>query len=116
GQGALGLEIRTDDAATRELIAPLSHQDTAAAVAAERAFLTRLEGGCQVPIAGHATVENGIVKFNGLVADLAGKRMVTGGGLAPPEGAADMGKQVAEEILNDGGREILAEVYGEAPK
>ncbi|MBU1277443.1 MAG: hydroxymethylbilane synthase [Proteobacteria bacterium] len=116
GQGALGLEIRGDDARARELIAPLNHPDTAAAVAAERAFLARLEGGCQVPIAGHATVEKGIVKFNGLVADLQGRRMVTGGGLAPPEQAAQMGRQVAEEILAGGGREILAEVYGEAPK
>lgn len=116
GQGALGLEIRTEDAATRGLIAPLNHPDTAAAVAAERAFLARLEGGCQVPIAGHATLEKGIVKFNGLVADLMGKRLVTGGGLAAPEQAADMGRQVAEEILNSGGRDILAEVYGEAPK
>ncbi|MBU4275687.1 MAG: hydroxymethylbilane synthase [Proteobacteria bacterium] len=116
GQGALGLEIRSNDLRTRELIAPLNHPETAAAVAAERAFLTRLEGGCQVPIAGHATVEKGIVKFNGLVADLQGKRVVTGGGLAPPNKAADMGRQVAEEILEDGGREILAEVYGEAPK
>jgi hydroxymethylbilane synthase len=116
GQGALGLEIRTDDQATRELIAPLNHPDTAAAVAAERAFLTRLEGGCQVPIAGHAVVEKGIVKFNGLVADLRGRQVVTGGGLAPPAEAAHLGRSVAEEILSSGGREILAEVYGEAPK
>ncbi len=115
GQGALGLEIRAGDAAARELIAPLNHADTAAAVAAERAFLARLEGGCQVPIAGHATMEKGIVKFTGLVAGLDGKRLVTGGGLAPPAEAAAMGAQVAQEILDDGGREILAQVYGEAP-
>ena len=116
GQGALGLEFRADDAATRALIEPLNHADTAAAVAAERAFLARLEGGCQVPIAGHAVVEKGIVKFTGLVADLKGQRIVTGGGLAPPDGAAAMGEQVAREVLDDGGREILAEVYGEAPQ
>lgn len=116
GQGALGLEMRADDPMVRELIAPLNHPDTAAAVDAERAFLARLEGGCQVPIAGHATVENGIVKFSGLVADLKGERLVTGGGLAPPAEAAAMGEQVAQEVLDGGGREILAEVYGEAPK
>ncbi|MCF8116586.1 MAG: hydroxymethylbilane synthase [Desulfarculaceae bacterium] len=115
GQGALGLELRANDPATRELIAPLNHPDTAAAVDAERAFLARLEGGCQVPIAGHAVVENNIVKFSGLVADLRGERLVTGGGLAPPPEAAAMGAQVAQEILDGGGREILAEVYGEAP-
>jgi len=116
GQGALGLEMRVSDPMVRELIAPLNHPDTAAAVAAERAFLARLEGGCQVPIAGHATVEKGIVKFTGLVADLTGKRLVTGGGLAPPGEAAAMGAQVAQEVLDNGGREILAEVYGEAPR
>ncbi|MCB2225233.1 MAG: hydroxymethylbilane synthase [Desulfarculaceae bacterium] len=116
GQGALGLEMRADDPLVRELIAPLNHPDTAAAVDAERAFLARLEGGCQVPIAGHAVVENGIVKFSGLVADLRGERLVTGGGLAPPAEAAAMGESVAQEVLDGGGREILAEVYGEAPQ
>jgi len=116
GQGALGLETRAGDTATRELTAPLNHPDTAAAVAAERAFLARLEGGCQVPIAGHAVVEKGIVKFTGLVADLQGKRLVSGGGLAPPGEAAAMGERVAREVLDNGGREILAEVYGEAPQ
>ncbi|RJX31056.1 MAG: hydroxymethylbilane synthase [Desulfarculus sp.] len=116
GQGALGLETRAGDAATRELVERLNHPDTAAAVAAERAFLARLEGGCQVPIAGHARLENGIVKFAGLVADLEGRRVVRGQGLALPAGAADMGRAVAEEMLAGGAREILAQVYGEEPR
>jgi hydroxymethylbilane synthase len=115
GQGALGLECREDDAALRELIQGLNHPPTAQAVAAERGFLARLEGGCQVPIAGHAVVEKGIVVFKGLVASLDGRRVVRGEGLAPPEQARAMGAQVAEDILARGGREILAEVYGEAP-
>jgi hydroxymethylbilane synthase len=115
GQGALGLECREDDTGLRELIQGLNHPETAQAVAAERGFLARLEGGCQVPIAGHAVVEKGIVMFKGLVASLDGRRMVKGEGLAPPEQARAMGASVAEEILARGGREILAEVYGEAP-
>ena len=115
GQGALGLECRDDDASTRELLAGLDHPETAAAVAAERGFLARLEGGCQVPIAGHAVLEKGIVVLRGLVASLDGRRVVRGEGLAPPARARAMGESVAEEILEAGGREILAQVYGEAP-
>lgn len=115
GQGALGLECRADDAPTRELISALNHPPTAQALVAERGFLARLEGGCQVPIAGHAVLEKGIVVLRGLVASLDGRRVVKGEGLAPPDQARAMGERVAEEILARGGREILAEVYGEAP-
>lgn len=115
GQGALGLECRAHDQWVRGLIAPLDHPPTAAAVAAERGFLARLEGGCQVPIAGHAVLDNGIVTLRGLVASLDGRRVVRGQGLAPPHEARAMGQAVAEEILERGGREILAQVYGEAP-
>lgn len=115
GQGALGLECRQDDAPLRDLVQALDHPPTAQAVAAERGFLARLEGGCQVPIAGHAVLEKGIVRFKGLVASLDGRRVVRGEGLAPPEQAADMGRSVAEEVLARGGREILGQVYGEAP-
>ncbi len=115
GQGALGLECRADDAPTRELISGLNHPPTAQALVAERGFLARLEGGCQVPIAGHAVLEKGIVVLRGLVASLDGRRVVKGEGLAPPDQARAMGEHVAEEIFARGGREILAEVYGEAP-
>jgi hydroxymethylbilane synthase len=115
GQGALGLEARAGDAQTLARLARLNHPATAAAVAAERAFLARLEGGCQVPIAGHARVEKGIVVFKGLVASLDGKTAARGEGLSSPEEAAVMGRQVAEDVLDRGGREILAQVYGEAP-
>jgi hydroxymethylbilane synthase len=115
GQGALGLEARAGDQATLARLARLNHPDTAAAVAAERAFLARLEGGCQVPIAGHARVEKGIVVFRGLVASLDGRRVARGEGLSSPAEAAVMGRKVAEDVLDRGGREILAQVYGEAP-
>src|SRR5699024_10869273 len=59
GQGALGIECRTDDPTLLELLAPLDHPATATRVRAERAMNTRLEGGCQVPIAGHALLEQG---------------------------------------------------------
>ncbi|CAO0821301.1 hydroxymethylbilane synthase [Desulfarculales bacterium] len=115
GPGALGLECCVDDAAVRALIRALDHPETAQAVAAERGFLARLEGGCQVPIAGHAVVEKGVVVFKGLVASLDGRRVVKDEGLAPPDQARAMGERVAEEVLARGGREILSQIYGEAP-
>lgn len=116
GQGALGLECREDDAATRELVAALADPAAAAAVEAERAFLGRLEGGCQVPIAAHAVLEGDRLWLRGLVADLEGRRLVRAQGRAPRAEAAALGRQVAEEVLESGGREILAQVYGEAPR
>ncbi|MGD9124116.1 MAG: hydroxymethylbilane synthase, partial [Desulfarculaceae bacterium] len=115
GQGALGVEVRADDQAVGELTRSLNHAASAVAVAAERAFLARLQGGCQVPIAGFAQVENQEVVMQGLVANLDGSQVVRGQGRAPQAEAGAMGRAVAEEVLDRGGREILAQVYGEAP-
>lgn len=115
GQGALGLECRADDKPTRRLVLGISDAKAAAAVEAERAFLARLEGGCQVPIAGYAVLEGADVAFSGLVASLDGKELIRGQGRAKKEQAANLGRQVAEEVLDRGGREILAQVYGEGP-
>lgn len=115
GQGALAIEARRDDQQTRTLIERLSDSDTEAAAAAERAFLARLQGGCQVPIAGYAQVEGEEVVLSALVAGLDGGRVIRGQGRARREQAGAMGRQVAEKILADGGREILAQFYGEAP-
>ncbi len=115
GQGALGLECRADDQDTRRLVLGISDASAAVAVEAERAFLARLEGGCQVPIAGYAVLEGSDVVFSGLVASLDGKEIVRGQGRVKIEQAADLGRQVAEEVLDRGGREILAQVYGEGP-
>ncbi len=116
GQGALGLECREDDDATRELAAALADPAAAAAVEAERTFLARLEGGCQVPIAAHAVLEGDRLWLRGLVADLEGRPLVRAQGRAPRGEAAALGRRVAEEVLDKGGREILARLYGEAPR
>jgi porphobilinogen deaminase len=109
------VEVRADDQAVGELTRSLNHAASAVAVAAERAFLARLQGGCQVPIAGFAQVENQEVVMQGLVANLDGSQVVRGQGRAPQAEAGAMGRAVAEEVLDRGGREILAQVYGEAP-
>jgi hydroxymethylbilane synthase len=67
GQGAIGIETRADDAATRALVAAINDPDTATALAAERAFLAELDGSCRTPIGGHATVRDGIVRFRGMI-------------------------------------------------
>ncbi|MBF0187886.1 MAG: hydroxymethylbilane synthase [Magnetococcales bacterium] len=110
GQGAVGIEYRLDDSRTQDLLAPLNHRETALCVQAERAFLTRLEGGCQVPIAGHATLNNGgEITLQGRVADLTGQRMFsqqqTG---RDPE---SLGVSVAEALLGQGADAVLKEVY-----
>lgn len=115
GQGALGMECRADDGETRRLVLNITDASAVTAVEAERAFLARLEGGCQVPIAGYADLEGAEVALSGLVASLDGKQVIRGQGRAPTEQAADLGRQVAQEVLDRGGREILAQVYGEGP-
>jgi hydroxymethylbilane synthase len=111
GQGALGIELRM---AASDLLAGLQflhHADTAAAVAAERAFLLRLEGGCQVPIGGFATVAGGAVQLTGLIASLDGKTVFKKQLAGPVESAAEIGKTLAETLLAAGGKAVLDEVY-----
>ena len=115
GQGALGMECRGEDEETRRLVLSISDPNAASAVEAERAFLARLEGGCQVPIAGYAVLEGAEVALSGLVSSLDGKQVIRGQGRAKKEQAANLGRQVAQEVLDRGGREILAKVYGEGP-
>ena len=68
GQGAIGIETRADDGKTRALVDTINDADTATALAAERAFLAVLDGSCRTPIAGHARVIDGVVRFRGLIA------------------------------------------------
>ncbi len=68
GQGAIGIETRADDAKTRALVAAIDDPDTAAAVTVERAFLAVLDGSCRTPIAGHAQLRDGVVRFRGMIA------------------------------------------------
>lgn len=108
GQGALGLECRQGDERTLALIAPLHHADTAVAVTAERAFLRRLNGGCQVPLAAHATVMGDRVNMVGLVAEVDGSRLLKDTLDAPVSEAETAGRQLAESLLSQGADSILA--------
>jgi hydroxymethylbilane synthase len=108
-QGALALEARSDDPATLARLAALEHAESRWRIEAERAFLRRLEGGCQVPIAGHATVSGGRVTLRGLVASLDGSRIVRAEGSAPVAEARSLGERVGDELLGKGAADILRE-------
>ena len=111
-QGALGIETRKADQATRDLVMFMNHTPTAQAVAAERAFLARLEGGCQVPIAGHATIADGRLTLAGLVGAVDGTELIRDTIAGRAEDGAALGLALAEKILGLGGERILAKVYG----
>ena len=112
GQGALGIEGRRDDLFVRSLLSGLEHAPTRTMVLAERALLHRLQGGCQVPIAAHATLAGSDVTLEGLVASVDGKTIIRDtvrGTVADPE---SMGVQLAERLLARGGDKILRAIYG----
>jgi hydroxymethylbilane synthase len=111
-QGALGLEVRAGDARVREIVACLDDPVTHQAVRAERGFLARLEGGCVVPVAGLAQVQDGALYFEALIGDLEGRQLIRGQITGSPSEADALGRALAERLLDQGGREILAQIYG----
>nr|WP_301286474.1 hydroxymethylbilane synthase [Halomonas sp. 707D4] len=115
GQGALGVECRLHDPELISLLAPLDHADTATRVRAERAMNTRLEGGCQVPIAGHAVLDkaNETIWLRGLVGNPEGTEVLRAEGRGSIHEPEALGIRVAEDLLDQGAGEILAEVYGD---
>jgi hydroxymethylbilane synthase len=114
GQGALGIEGREEDGFVQDLVAKLEHHSTRVTVMAERALLKRLEGGCQVPIAGHAVLQGESLTLDGLVASLDGKRYVRYSLSGSMLEAESIGIHVAEELLARGAHSILQEIYGAA--
>ncbi|BBG60365.1 hydroxymethylbilane synthase [Providencia rustigianii] len=115
GQGAVGIECRLDDQRTRDLLAKLNHDETSICVLAERAMNMRLEGGCQVPIGSYAIWQDNKIWLRALVGAPDGSTVIRGERLVEPEHATQAGIALAEELLDKGAREILAEVYKENP-
>jgi len=110
GQGALALQARAGDAATRAWLENLDHAPTHAATAAERAFLRRVEGGCQVPAGAFATVSGSELEITAMVSSLDGRRVVRGAHGGVSIRAEVIGAELAEQLLGDGGDEILSEI------
>ncbi len=131
GQGAIGIECMTDNKFINNLLKPLNHPDTAVCVRAERAFLKKLEGGCQVPIAAHArllqqgsgvrgqgsdcelSTVNCQLVMDGLVGTISGDRIVKDSIKGKPEDAEQLGTELAEDLLSKGAKEILDEFYNQ---
>lgn len=111
GQGAIGIECRGDDAATQALIAPLAHAATTTRLRAERALNHRLNGGCQVPIAGYAELGHGVVVLRGLVGSPDGAQMIHGVISGRPEDAEELGQVLADDLLGRGADAILRDLY-----
>jgi hydroxymethylbilane synthase len=111
GQGALGIETRQDDKEVEGRIQFLNHKNSWIAVSAERAFLKKLEGGCQVPIAAFAQIIKTSLQIDGLVGTIDGKRFIRHHIVGPIEKAESLGSELAEILLEKGAKEILDEVY-----
>ena len=111
GQGAIGIEIRRDDARCREIVGCLNDPVTAVEVGAERAFLKRLGGGCQLPIAGFAKTSGREMAVEGLVGSLDGRIVIRRQLRGPAEAFAALGEDLAERILAEGGRKLLDALY-----
>jgi hydroxymethylbilane synthase len=112
GQGAVGIETRVNDERINALIAPLRCPETWIVVTAERAMNKRLAGGCQVPIAGFALLEEGKIWMRGLVGRPDGSEMLSAEVNGTAEQAEQLGIELAEELLAQGAEKILADVYG----
>ncbi len=111
GQGAIGIECRIDDRVSNALLQALHDPETSICVRAERAMNARLQGGCQVPIAGFAQLCDQRLHLKGLVGSPDGRRMIRAESSGSPEQAQQIGQDVAEELLRGGADKILQELY-----
>jgi hydroxymethylbilane synthase len=119
GQGAIGVEIRARDTGTAAMIAALDDPPTARAVEAERALLRTLEGGCQVPIGAYARIEKTgereVLHIDAVVASLDGRTVVRGRTHGHPSGAGEIGRALAETLLDGGADRILRDIRAGGP-
>ena len=109
GQGAIGVETRADDAATRTLVAKINDADTATALAAERAFLAVLDGSCRTPIGGHARVSDGVVRFRGIVVKPDGSEAFEVVRVGSARDAAALGADAGRELKSRAGSGFFAQ-------
>ncbi|MEE9326844.1 MAG: hydroxymethylbilane synthase [Cocleimonas sp.] len=107
GQGAVGVECRSDDEEINALLAPLHHKETAIRINAERALNARLNGGCQVPIGGFAELEGDNIRLRGLIGFPDGSKLFRSEKTSTHAQAEELGVEVAEDLLSQGGGEVL---------
>jgi hydroxymethylbilane synthase len=111
GQGALGIEMRTGDSSLAEMLAFLNHSATWMEVGAERSFLQRLGGGCQLPIAAYAKIRGKELTLRGLVGSLDGRALITDEVRGTPPDYRMLGTLLAERILSRGGQALIDQAY-----
>ena len=102
-QGCIGIETRADDSKTRELLAAINHEASAVAVNCERAFLAALDGSCRTPLAGHAVIDNGVLKFRGHALTLDGVHCFETTRQGAPADAERLGAEAGEQVKAEGG-------------
>jgi len=110
GQGALAVETRSDDLRTTEVAAALNHEHSSISVRAERVFLQRMEGGCNVPVAIHACIEENVINIDGLVISPDGRKTIRDSVRERLETANEAAVLLADRILEKGGKTILKEI------
>ena len=111
GQGAIGIECRIDDAEIHEFLSVLHHHDTHICVSAERAMNARLNGGCQVPIAGFAEIDGDHLRMQALIGHPDGSVLYRAEGSATLDQAEALGVRLAEDLLTQGAEQVLREIY-----
>ena len=111
GQGAVGIECRTNDEQVKQLLAPLADVETTYCVLAERAMNNRLQGGCQVPIGGYAVLCESMLYLRALVGSVDGSTIIRAEGQSAVENAEVLGVQIAEQLLAQGADKILQNIY-----
>lgn len=114
GQGALCIEIRENDPQIEEMTTALDHFQTRAIVKGERAFLNRLQGGCQVPLAGYGKIEKNRYLLTGLIADIDGSKLIKDTLSGSVESSENVGIQLAEQLLEKGADKILEKLKAES--
>ena len=110
-QGFLGIEGRKNDDKIKEVIKILNHKESELRAKAERAFLKTLEGGCQVPIAAYAEIKDNTLTIVGYISDLEGKRVFKDKISGNKENAEEIGTELAQKLLDEGGKQVLDEIY-----
>ncbi|AGL01510.1 hydroxymethylbilane synthase [Desulfoscipio gibsoniae] len=113
GQGSVGVEINSSDLATRDILASLDHETSRSAIEAERAFMKRLEGGCQVPIGAYGQVQGDVLNLEGAVINLHGQIALRHNVTGPVLDARQLGIQLAEVLIDRGAEKILQQARQE---
>ena len=113
GQGALGIECKSDNDDVLKIIQVLTHEETSKRCLAERSFLRELEGGCQVPIGVNSGIKNNQIFLTGMVASIDGKKLIKDQSIGPSTDPERIGKDLANKLKRQGAEKILEEIFNE---